>query len=363
MAKRVFILGSGFSKAINDHMPTLKELSTKLLSDRTGIKQIIEGSRFQSFRDGTKDVELLLTYLHQDYAWKKQADVYGDMSLFHIVGEKIADEIAESEATALDVKAIPDWLDKFVYYLYKTGEPVITFNYDTVLERVGWHSVEKSYRKARPQLQEQNFFSPLIKDIRSMFGAVRNERYGGHPSFPIIKLHGSVNWFYTRAQRFESQQLYFVPVRGKNPTDDLCAPFHDLTQDMQRLIIPPVADKSPFYSHEFVRSLWMMASQSLSDAEEIYFLGYSLPVTDLAVKLLLKSSILSSPKIFIVTRGTSTELTKRYQEALSHLPRSKFKSDYSGRNAISRLADKLFDEAVALPDRSPPILSWPNMSY
>lgn len=344
-------------------MPTLQELSIKLLDQKKGIKEIVSNRRFQSFLDGLKDIELLLTYLHQDYAWKKDTEIHSDVSLFHTIGERLAEEISNNEAGSLAVKEVPDWLDQFVYYLFKTGETIITFNYDTLIERVAWHSTEKpKFRSARKSLEEQNLFSPLIKDIRSIFGPIRDERYGGQPSFSLIKLHGSINWYYTRTQNFESQQIYFVPVRGKNPKDDLCKPLDEFTQDMQRLIIPPVADKSPFYSHEFVRSLWTTAAKALQGAEEIYFLGYSLPVTDLAVKLLLRSSV-ENAKIFVFSKGKDrTKFESRYHEVLSHLPKSKFRFEY-GKTAIARLAASLFEEVKDKPDRNPPIWSWPNMNY
>ena len=78
----VFILGAGFSKAINDQMPILNDLSASVL------ERIRE--RDPKFKDHlesvSKDnVELWMNYLFQDSPWLSVEDNYHKLSLAHFI--------------------------------------------------------------------------------------------------------------------------------------------------------------------------------------------------------------------------------------------------------------------------------------
>lgn len=69
-------------------------------------------------------------------------------------------------------------------------------------------------------------------------------------------------------------------------------------------IVPPVADKSEFFSNfPFLQNVWTRAFDALRRAEDIYFLGYSFPESDLQALQLFKDSQKnreSKPRIHIV---------------------------------------------------------------
>lgn len=60
--------------------------------------------------------------------------------------------------------------------------------------------------------------------------------------------------------------------------------------DKVPLIIPPALDKSAFFQHESLRSMWFQASKAIERASRIICMGYSLPTSDLTMAQFLKSS-------------------------------------------------------------------------
>lgn len=108
----------------------------------------------------------------------------------------------------------------------------------------------------------------------------------------LFKLHGSVNW-YTKPN---FGNYYYVPHY-----DDKDIYTTELT-DLQRLIVPPVANKSNLYEDSLFGAIWKGAYEKIKEADEVYFLGYSLPETDLQAKYLFQTGIKKYAKIFVVNK-------------------------------------------------------------
>jgi hypothetical protein len=110
-------------------------------------------------------------------------------------------------------------------------------------------------------------------------------------NFNLFKLHGSVNW-YTKPN---FGNYYYVP-QGDNYL------YKTELTDLQRLIVPPVANKSNLYEDSLFGAIWKGAYEKLKEADEVYFLGYSLPETDLQAKYLFQTGIKKDAKIFVVNK-------------------------------------------------------------
>lgn len=116
-------------------------------------------------------------------------------------------------------------------------------------------------------------------------------------TFRLFKLHGSINWFYSGRSQFYGENLYFVPCKGgvNGAFDalsgcDLEGPHWKHVEDKIALIIPPILDKTIFFQHESLRSMWIQAAQAIRDAEEVVCMGYSLPAGDLTMAQFLKTA-------------------------------------------------------------------------
>ncbi len=141
-----------------------------------------------------------------------------------------------------------------------------------------------------------------------------------------MKLHGSLNWFYSGAASFYGETIYGSrPTPGWRPESGETAPPFDKVP----LIVPPTSQKSPYFANETLNTQWSAAASSLSNATDIFFLGYSLPETDQMVRFMLSGLSLPELKtVWIVNQGSETEreaIFDRYQRAM---PKVTLRRDY-----------------------------------
>ena len=121
-----------------------------------------------------------------------------------------------------------------------------------------------------------------------------------------------MNWFYSGSLDFAGEQVYY---EGATPHKDDGEEY--LRADLVPFIVPPVAAKSPFFASLTLQSIWRAAAAALRQARAIYCLGYSMPLTDLTMRLFLASSI-SEEKvdIHIVNLASDEGIRERYEAAL-----------------------------------------------
>ena len=312
--KRVLILGSGFSKAIfPDSMPTVTDLAPLLLQE-----DALNAPPYDRFADNP---ELLLSYLALNQPWKEPSDGLSDQGLFVQVQQALAEHIAKCEGQAFE-NPTPDWVDRLIEHLHDDRTSVITLNYDTVLERFV-HGLKEGKPDGTWPREYHLYDLPLsILRLRSA-GTLGGTEVA---SFHLIKLHGSINWFYSGVEGFPGEQIYYRAVTSDSPARDDWGRLSStdkqikrLCQDKIPLIIPPVAEKSRFYENRTIRMLWTAAREALTEAEEVMCVGYSLPETDLTMKLFLRA-VARPKKVVIVNKEhladkNGQEMLKRYQEA------------------------------------------------
>ena len=78
-------------------------------------------------------------------------------------------------------------------------------------------------------------------------------------------------------------------------------------------IIAPTADKGGLYRTLLVRALWSAFASALAEADEVFVVGYSLPRSDVTVRMLLTAAIAGSRKpVHTVTRRPDK---RHYQRA------------------------------------------------
>ena len=101
-------------------------------------------------------------------------------------------------------------------------------------------------------------------------------------TFKLFKLHGSINWFYSGRQMFFGEELFCVPCVGgiDGVFDDKDVANLQLLKGKCPLIVPPVPDKSDFFQHESLHSMWSQAEIALKKTERVVCLGYSFPEGD-----------------------------------------------------------------------------------
>ncbi len=110
------------------------------------------------------------------------------------------------------------------------------------------------------------------------------------PTIPILKLHGSLNWLQCQNQECKkitciledlnliptmSQESFYIDIENSIKNKQCsCGGYFD----PEPLIIPPTWNKTDY--HRYISPVWERAAEELSQAENIFVIGYSLPPSD-----------------------------------------------------------------------------------
>lgn len=341
MGETVYLIGAGVNQSVEDWhglRPPLAQdfFRTALQSEKywgdhytTRIKPLYEYIEHfwkkskNELKDENFDLEQLFTLLEM-----QRADLYraGDLSRVR--------ELVEVE---FRLKAfLAEFLSDFDHFtstsaammalgqlIYRDKPVVITFNYDCMIEEViesasGVRSeVPKAFLEnpdGRDATEEELAYShfhwnrPLAYGMRfsevqlqraGLRTYVSGERFYDHPENklyepPILKLHGSLNWFrYLPARKYpqfgEAEPLgaerlrELILVRGHwwfNEPPDRNGWIID------PLLITPVLDKRPFLQQPIFVDLWQRALLELSNARRLVVMGYSFSPTDFSTRRL-----------------------------------------------------------------------------
>ncbi len=288
--KRVFLLGAGFSRAINGRMPMLDELS-KAVRDSDLVKAADLQHGPKRYGD---DVERWLTAMADPGPWLTPAQAHRARSDFATVSEAVAKVISERDELVVRKTPIPPWLAKLVRSWHERQETVITFNYDRLVETACYtvlKPVDSFLGDAR------DLYPIALTPAASRRGATAGiAGKGVADTFKLLKLHGSLSWWGSGLDGQPSDPIYFTEwtgvfnrgIRVEPPDPKL------LIADLFEVIIPPVATKTPFYSKRILASQWSLAAkalQELQEGDELLLMGYSLPLTDLTVANLISSNL------------------------------------------------------------------------
>jgi hypothetical protein len=152
-----------------------------------------------------------------------------------------------------------------------------------------------------------------------------------------------LSWYYTGPDGAPGDLIYETAGHSdfKWNADSLIAP-PDLNQyfaDLDPMIVPPAAVKSPYYSNKILQANWKFAAEKLAETEELVMMGFSLPPTDLLVSSLLATTRRDDIRLTPVNRDP--EIVGRVSTALQ-IPVGQVSADFA-------------DAAVA-----DPIQAWVN---
>ena len=321
----LFILGAGFSKAINCRMPTMDELSSAVLENiDSGVPNLLHNL--------SNNIELWMTYLSQSQPWLKASDNYLNKAFAGQLRKKI-EEIIHDRTTVASRSNPPAWLNRLIRSWHEKRATVITLNYDTLIERA---SRELQIADEIEHIMAGQMYPPYFADIRSRSGV---GLFGGGEikTFSYLKLHGSINWYYSGRDNFYGETIFYadIPSLGSDYSNQEEA-LSALSKDKETLIIPPVNEKSVYFSNETVKELWHEASVALSKATRVFVIGYSLPISDIGMRLfLVNNQPVPQTSVYVIDK--CAEVATRYE---SLLPKLQIKTDFSqGHNPVEKFSE------------------------
>lgn len=150
------------------------------------------------------------------------------------------------------------------------------------------------------------------------------------PAINLLKLHGSVNWrvLHGRPVPYATDVITHFeewstgPLFGIDPQEynERAASLLNQYLDPDPFIVPPVLTKSDLVEHPVLRVIWSRAFKCLQEANKVTFVGYSLPITDIAAGTLFRESLdrLDVCNIKVVDRATVANKAKKEKQVLEN---------------------------------------------
>ena len=302
----VFILGAGFSKAISHEMPTMENLTREVLAKL----QDIDPTLLSKLRTLGDNIEHWISYLSQDQPWFTERDNHYNLSHARLICGIIEEVVLECTTCVVD-REPPDWLRSLVRAWHREQATVITLNYDTLIERAARLLITDDDQHIVPHYIYPPFFAHIASRTG---GAIWQDK--APETFSLLKLHGSMNWYYSGRRDFYGETIFYTDVTpfGDDISEDeqLCREY---ARGKEVLIVPPAAEKTHYFGNEAVRGLWRDANHALGNAKRIVVVGYSLPQEDLAMRLFL-SAIQQNQNAKRYLVDTEPKVLNRYSDLL-----------------------------------------------
>jgi SIR2-like protein len=131
---------------------------------------------------------------------------------------------------------------------------------------------------------------------------------------PVLKLHGSVNWFENAEAQggiVVDERVVKAGILSEHPGEIPYVCASDYVMPGTPVLVPPT-----FIKPDLVKPLeviWQRAAEELQQAHYLAFVGYSFPATDTEMRYFLGRSLADNPrlrKIFVVDRRAG-EIVKK----------------------------------------------------
>lgn len=296
----VVILGAGFSHAAFPECPVTDGLGERVRSrlsdaDRAKLPE-------EAFTEGR--FEEWLSYLSEPQPHFTSDRTAEAQALAARVSRAICDVLSDVQYDVLQAQP-PGWFWRFLSILHVLRADVISLNYDNFVEcgvlsmrpRVdalvgGGIVIEDDILGGLPPCAEFPQHSEQSGRTFTYDGDLINTRHERAATFRLLKLHGSLSW-------------YWLPEGGGSSTirrwqlPGLFGERWDDDQDLRRqelpahevFVVPPAALKSQRLREPVMKELWQRAAEALREATRVVLVGYSLPTADHSLSGMLSESI------------------------------------------------------------------------
>ncbi|MBA7511490.1 hypothetical protein ES705_03486 [subsurface metagenome] len=339
----VYLLGAGVNQAIKDFDNQKPPLITNLL-------QIALKKKKYSDAHYTNRIQVVYDYIEK--YWKKTksdlANAPFDLEQCFTLLERQKEEACRKDqeeykrlvAIEFRLKSfLAEVLSDFEYSgfnlsMYNFGRilvhehpTILTFNYDCIIESIiesasGVNpSIPRPFHDRTPSedfeipdellaYSHSNWNRPLGYGITfdevQLYQAgvskyVDGKRFYSHPqnklySWPILKLHGSLNWFkYLPVRSFPTFPGEEQPTLGEKEHEIILVQGHWWFNEppdhhgwyIDPIIITPTLYKDKYFREPPFKQIWEMAKNALSRCKRLVVIGYSFSPSDFSTKQLL----------------------------------------------------------------------------
>jgi hypothetical protein len=173
----------------------------------------------------------------------------------------------------------------------------------------------------------------------------------------VLKLHGSVNWRIALGHRkpysidaLRHHEVWFQYYEGTKLALKVIEPV----LESEPFFVPPILTKSDLVKQPILRLIWTLALKKLRKGKRVVFIGYSLPITDIAAGFLFREGLRRrdhEPSITVVDWAETDEtaakkldtLRKAYQNVFPSLAESQIQFCGAAKWIRDNLTDWVYD--------------------
>jgi hypothetical protein len=320
----VFVLGAGFTKAFLPAAPLLVddyggESLRRQFANFPYAAALIEMEMKQAdHRPGLINLERLMTRLISEMPHDHRT---GSQHVFALIVSELMQSFRKrlSDAKSRGLQNVGE-LRLFAGHCIGTKSTCLTFNYDDVFDEALW-TFNPMHITARAWTPDWGYGFPC----RMSESCIRDTPAGiaDPESMLLLKLHGSLNW---RIPLGYPKPYVIEAIRHHEPWFEHYGHGHDKVDvaslerflESEPMIIPPVLTKSELNEQPVLRLTWENAISALEKAERVVFLGYSLPITDIAAGFLLREGLdhLPSEAVHVVDFADNDQDRREKRERL-----------------------------------------------
>jgi len=332
--RTVFVLGAGFTRAFLPRSP--------LMIDDYGIRGILQGlgdlpiakrilgQELERTGGGQINIERLFTRLDGGMPYDRDQGALDEIRLLAVTLKRA---LVERIKGARDGPRQSEALHGLARQCLDGLINCITFNYDDMLDEALYMASRAAYLSPGSQWHPDAGYGFLCPSSQAY--AHRRGPAASWSSLHVLKLHGSVNWrLALGAQPPYGLNALVHHEAWVDPPTDLETLAQEQVEDhleADPFIVPPILVQSSLVEQPILRRLWFFAHRELSQAEQVIFIGYSLPVTDIAAGVLFRETLVrrSRPEVTVVSHGVDEKSRAALRE--------------SYRNVLPWLTDDQFD--------------------
>jgi hypothetical protein len=304
--RTVFVTGAGFTRAFSPGAPLLvDDFGAGSLRDRfrefpTAYRVLAR--EFEAFAGKKINLERLMTRLWGGMPYDSEAGAAQELGLLMTdLSKKLMERLRESGAQ----QDLHEDLRTFGRLCVANGFDCITFNYDDALDAALWsaegvpESVPGTNKRYWHPDGGYGFFCPPARAVIFDGEGTTMDR----TSMLLLKLHGSMNW---RVRRGYARPLSIDALVHQEPWLPGGGSRGWVPSEIERhlepdpFIVLPILAKTALTSEPVLRLVWTRAFDCLSKADLVVFIGYSLPVTDIAARFLLREAIREDCQVHVV---------------------------------------------------------------
>ncbi len=333
--KTVFVLGAGFTHAFFPKAPLLTddydgELLVKF-DKLPHARRILELEQSKN-PEGKINIERLLTRLDGKMPYDFKSSVQEELAVL-LTELKLA--FMRRLEQAKDEKSHIDELRSLAHYCIDKGINCLTFNYDDFFDQSLWetHKIHGEIAGSNPYWHPDGGYGFFCKPSTDCICA--GHAFMDQTAMFLLKLHGSVNWRIRRGAAspykvddiIHDESWLQPPLPSSLGNDKNLINLH---MEPVPFIVPPVLMKSALTKEPILQVVWSRAYEALAQAERVVFIGYSLPVTDIASGFLFGEALQhlnpSQIKVVILPKNEKgeREVKEAYRNVFPKIPDNQF---------------------------------------